>query len=439
MSSSVSRRIVLVEPVSFFHSVNDRQGDHPIRDHIRPITVVVCMVIAANAIACSIPVFRYALENWQPDSYVAYVYHHGDLEVKHQGLIDELTPHGDDGSLIANVVVKTIDLDATQDEFALKLLKENPSDSFPYLVVQKPAKRDEPRTVFAAELSASNVHSLMDSPLRRTIRDRLIKGDSVVWVYLESGSKEKDDELFSMISTELVRLETELKLPEIEEEDLAELTAKPESLKIQLSAVRLSRDDAEEAVLRDMLLRVEPDLLDESYADQPMAFPVFGRGRALYALVGDGVAPNLIQEACQFLTGACQCTVKADNPGVDLLVSVNWDQFVQPTEAVDAALPPLAGFAGFGDGMESNGGDAGAIDLSPPGIEDDAMDEQLDADSTKGALQPPTVVNEEAGFTKNSKTSSSGGGVLENSLYVLLVAGCVVVVVTIFVTRRSGG
>lgn len=406
---------------------------------------MVCTVIAAHAIACSIPVFRYALENWQPDSYVAFVYHHGELNAKHQDLVDDLSPRGGDGSRIANVVVKTIDLDATQDEFALKLLKENPSDSFPHLVVQNPAKRDEPQTVFAAELTASHVQSLMDSPLRRTIRDRLIKGDSVVWVYLECGIKEKDDELFSMISTELLRLQAELKLPEIEEEDLAELTAAPESLKIQLSAVRLSRDDSEEAVLRDMLLRVEPDLLDESYADQPMAFPVFGRGRALYALVGDGVTPDLIQEACQFLTGACQCTVKADNPGVDLLISVDWDRFVQPTEAVDASLPPLAGFTGFGDGTENNGIDDGVVENLSPGLEEGGKAEQLAAHSTKVDPQSATVVNgqavvnEETASTLNQKTSGSGGGVLENSLYVLLIAGCVVVVVTIFVTRRSGG
>lgn len=396
-------------------------------------------MIAAHAIACSIPVFRYALENWQPDSYVAFVYHHGELKAKHQDLLDDLAPHGADGNRIANVVVKTIDLDAKPDDFALQLLQKTPSDSFPYLVVQKPAKRDEPRTVFAAELTAANVHALMDSPLRRTIRNRLIKGDSVVWVYLECGVKEKDDELFSMISNELVRLQTELKLPEIEEEDIAELAAAPESLKIQLSAVRLSRNDNEEAVLRDMLLRVEPDLLDESYTDQPMAFPVFGRGRALYALVGNGVAPDLIQEACQFLTSACQCTVKADNPGVDLLISVDWDRFVKPTEAVDASLPPLAGFTGFGDGAEGSGLGGRSMGISSPDVEEGGMNEQLASDSTKVGSQNATVVNAETASTQNQKTAASDSSVLENSLYVLLIAGCVVVVATIFVTRRSGG
>ena len=152
-----------------------------------------------------------------------------------------------------------------------------------------------------------------------------------------------------MLTKELSRLQNELKLPEIEDQDLSDLTADPESLKIRFSAVRLSRNNDAEAAFRNMLLHVEHDLLDEAYIDQPMAFPVFGRGRVLYALVGDGLMPELIEEACQFLTGACQCTVKAENPGVDLLMQVDWDNFIQPMDVPDTALPPLAGFTGFGE------------------------------------------------------------------------------------------
>ena len=30
-------------------------------------------------LACSVPVFRYALEQWPPDNYQLYLFHHGDL------------------------------------------------------------------------------------------------------------------------------------------------------------------------------------------------------------------------------------------------------------------------------------------------------------------------------------------------------------------------
>ncbi|TWW12353.1 hypothetical protein E3A20_01920, partial [Planctomyces bekefii] len=35
-----------------------------------------------------------------------------------------------------------------------------------------------------------------------------------------------------------------------------------------------------------------------------------GRGRVLYALVGDGIAEGTIAAACDFLTGPCSCQVK---------------------------------------------------------------------------------------------------------------------------------
>ncbi len=111
-------------------------------------------------------------------------------------------------------------------------------------------------------------------------------------------------------------------------------------------------------LLTEMLLRIEPDLLEEPQVSQPMAFPLFGRGRALYALVGKGIAPDVIEEASVFLTGGCQCTVKAQNPGVDLIMNVDWDKLVVPTETIDKELPPLAGFSGFGrpdDGLETDG------------------------------------------------------------------------------------
>ncbi len=63
-----------------------------------------------------------------------------------------------------------------------------------------------------------------------------------------------------------------------------------------------------------------------------MVFPIFGRGRVLYALVGEGIATATIEEASRFLAGACQCTVKADNPGVDVLISYPWNERVQITE-----------------------------------------------------------------------------------------------------------
>ena len=418
----------------------------PVRDRIPSITLVIFAVVATQANACSIPVFRYALENWQPDPYVAFVLHRDELTAEQQSLIDTMRSQKFAGTTSANLVVKTVNLDTEQqDEFLQKLREESGGRKLPCLVVQKPAKRDTPETVFSGELTPTIVARLIDSPVRMNIKDRLLNGDSVVWVYLECGRKQKDDQTFSLLTQELSRLQNELKLPEIEDEDLSELTAVPESLKIRFSAVRLSRDDAQEVAFRDMLLHVEHDLRDEAYVNQPMAFPVFGRGRVLYALVGDGLAPDLIEEACRFLTGGCQCTVKAENPGVDLLMQVEWDNFIRTmgtmgtVEAMNASMPPLAGFTGFGQVAE---GSSTGIQLSQNTIsqEEKSVPSPSKPDSVVDLLQA-TAADAQAVNPHNEidAKSSSASVVSQNVIYVVLFAGCVVVVATSFLIRRSGG
>ncbi len=85
------------------------------------------------------------------------------------------------------------------------------------------------------------------------------------------------------------------------------------------------REDPSERWLVDCLLAVESDLAESQFKDQPMVFIAYGRGRVLPPYVGKGVtAENLLQDV-QFITGACSCTVKDQNPGVDLLIRYDWE------------------------------------------------------------------------------------------------------------------
>ncbi|SVE11941.1 uncharacterized protein METZ01_LOCUS464795 [marine metagenome] len=104
------------------------------------------------------------------------------------------------------------------------------------------------------------------------------------------------------------------------------LSIRPEDLKLGFSVITVAVDDPDEAVFREILLNSEDDLKD---FDEPIAFPVFGRGRALPALVGKGINNDMIDEASTFLSGPCSCQVKRQNPGFDLMTSVNWDQLLQ--------------------------------------------------------------------------------------------------------------
>jgi hypothetical protein len=77
-------------------------------------------------------------------------------------------------------------------------------------------------------------------------------------------------------------------------------------------------------MLLNILLTSEPDL--DEYKDQPVVFPVFARGRALYALIGEGINTENIRETISFLVGPCGCEIKMMNPGVDILMAAKWDE-----------------------------------------------------------------------------------------------------------------
>ena len=106
-------------------------------------------------------------------------------------------------------------------------------------------------------------------------------------------------------------------------------------MRIAFSVYRLSRTDPAEQALVTMLLNSDTGL------EGPIAFPVFGRGRALWAMAGKGLNADMISEAGMFLTGACSCEAKELNPGVDLLFAADWEAGLTtpaPTEPVPVPL-----------------------------------------------------------------------------------------------------
>lgn len=313
-------------------------------------SVLFCLMASSTSQACSVPVFRYALEQWRPDNFEVIIFHQGPLSDVEKALAAKVEPKNIDASYTANAWVRTVDLDASPDAALVELWEQQETKTLPWMLVRSPAKFGKPLDVVSQEFNEENVTSLLDSPLRKKITDRILKGDSVVWVLLKSGDEAKDAAAEEIMQGELKRLQGELKLPEIDEQDIEDgfLSVNPDELKLRFSMVSVARDDPAEQAFVQMLLTVEPDLRDKEFVNEPMALPIFGRGRALYALIGKGINAETIEDAGRFLTGACQCTVKAQNPGVDILTSVDWDKLVVPALEKDTILPPLAGLSGFG-------------------------------------------------------------------------------------------
>ena len=295
------------------------------------LAATVFVLASAPARACNIPVFRFAVDRWPSDPYRLTVFHRGPLAAEHRDTLKALEKHAD--REVPVVVLELVDLVKKPD--GAKGLPVPPAGSeLPWMVVQYPAPTRIDVPVWSGPLQSDVPAALLDSPARRELARRIRGGDSAVWVLLTSDDSAKTDAAEKLLRAEVQKLEKELKLPV--------LTAAPEDqlpddrpLKLAFSVLRVARKDPAEAMLVRMLLNTEDDLPGRS---DPMVFPVFGRGRAMPALVGAGITPENIREAAAFLAGPCTCEVKLDNPGVDLLMTADWGR-VATNPSAGPAVP----------------------------------------------------------------------------------------------------
>jgi len=401
----------------------------------RVTSFVMVALLSAAAIACSVPVFRYAIEHWRPDAYRVFVYHDQDLSPADQMLLDKIAAQAKAG---ANIQAQTIDLRKPLEPTDKARWESHPDASLPQMIVQLPAGIGGGEApVAASNWNETELNNLINSPQRTEIGQRLVAGE-VIWVFLESENAADNDRLFQILNDQLAIQQETLELPEIDDADLNELSADPESLEIKFSIVRVSRSDTAEKWFIEMLLSIEPDLRDEELVNQAMVFPVFGRGRALYALVGDGINADMIQQAATFLTGACQCTVKADNPGVDLLIPMPWDNLIKVTEPMEVSLP-LVGLGGgvpIGDN-EQTPQPANAITAANK----DALPiDAAESEPAPGVAQQPTSATASTDRSSNAELAiieqdTSGFG-LWLPVVVLLAIGSIVGLLGTSILRR---
>ena len=262
-------------------------------------TLILLSFFASESVwACQVPVFRYALERWQP------------------GLYQVSTAEGMKADPPANLELKKAADSSQMELFYPSTLRQ---------------ATDKP--IWSAPTSEANMRLLVDSPIRQELRKRLLAGQSAVWLLIESGDAAKDDAAAKVIEEGLQSAKQKLKLPDgvLTQEAAKDPKKRHENvdvlrsslpLKIEFSTLRLSRQKAEEVALIAMLMHIEPDLGD--FVLEPMVFPIFGRGRALEPIIGKGIHADNILEACTYLCSACSCEIKEQNPGIDLLMAADW-------------------------------------------------------------------------------------------------------------------
>jgi hypothetical protein len=315
--------------------------------------------LAGVAMACDVPVFRYALERWEASPYTAVVFHDGPLSAEDKIALGLLANAAEDKEHPANLIVKTVDTQKDLEGAAEELYLRACPAKLPWVAVLEPQEfpgmvGDEMALGFrnllwGGPLELGAAQRLVDSPKRREIARRLLQGDSAVWLLVESGDKAKDDAAAELIAENLKKVQVEMKdaLRPTDDSDrdpnspaAGDMTAAV-PLKVAFSLVRMSRSEAGEDVLAEMLQST--DTRGEEGAPEPVAFIIFGRGRILAAFPGKQIGADQIFEASGFCLQDCSCVIKDNRPGMDMLMAVDWEGLLSGELVVDKALPPLTG------------------------------------------------------------------------------------------------
>jgi hypothetical protein len=254
-------------------------------------------------------------------------------------------------------------------------------------------------TLHRGQLDAAEIKAMVESPARTEIMKMLKEGKTCVYVMLTSTDKKQNATAEKAVRKAIKAVNSgeiefyDGELPYFPEDEEEEEDAKPKTPKHSIGFVKLDRESKVERWLVRALLSVEYDLEE---LDRPMIFSIFGRGRAFPPYVGKGVTYNNMLDYFAEVTGACSCTVKDQNPGIDLPMLNNWDavaeamanrygaeegnegsvadlfpQLVVPGEPAPQAEPGQPA----GDGEDSE-------EKSPPEEEsDEAAPSQADGDS----------------------------------------------------------
>jgi hypothetical protein len=275
-----------------------------------PVLLLLGLATAQPAAACTIPVFRYALERWELSPYELVVFHRGELAQNHRAVLASLPGK-------VNLVVTPIDLDGKVSPVHRKLWeREGASATLPWAVLRRPDSAGKP-SAWSGPLAATP--QVIDSPARQKIVAALSQGDVSVFVLLLSGKRDADDATAALLTRELAKLERLVKLPEQRGEGPRIQLALP--LKVAFTVLPLQRDEPDEEMLVNLLLSSEDGL---AKVTGPIIFPIFGRGRVLGSLYGKDLDTDNVLEVVSFLCGECSCQVKEMNPGTDLPIAADW-------------------------------------------------------------------------------------------------------------------
>lgn len=287
-------------------------------------TLLWSMAIGSVACACNIPVFRYALERWQPDQCEVVVFHKSELTTAQERLLESFSEEttGKNGRAGAKIVRSNLSQSTGVHRELWSEIQSQTQASLPYVVVRARISHGKVVNGWHGPLGAIGRSGVLNSPARKELAQRLLAGHSIVWLMIDSADEQRNAAARMMLTENFETLAGTIELPEGIGLPGSELYSEVPLL-LRFSMLEIDRSDPREEFLIELLSGFQPDAVAQG---EPLIIPIFGRGRALEVIPAGDLSGRLMEDLTVFLSGACSCQVKEQNPGFDLLLSVDWDR-----------------------------------------------------------------------------------------------------------------
>lgn len=299
-------------------------------------------LIPAETVSVPVAVSPVGSWKWKPDYYRAVVIYNVENPLETDEGVKAIQAKSGERMKSLNLLLRKIDMNdkASIDEKtaeALKLLEPG----FPFTMIYFPENSGIENPLWSGPLTAEDADMISDSPARREIARRLLKGESVVWLLIESGIEYKDYRILKLLTEEIKNNGISPSGSEVAV--TPEVNAKKDGIKTKvpakMSIIRISREDAVEKILLNTLNGIEPEIMN--VGNEPVLVPIYGRGNIFKLFPDDEINIENIRNTIQSVSGKSNGSEKVPNRGTALLLSVNWDAFADGRRSVDEELPAL--------------------------------------------------------------------------------------------------
>jgi hypothetical protein len=265
--------------------------------------------------ACTTPVFLYAMQMWQQDAYQGLVIYRNALTAEEEKILYTFQGSISD-SMLLNLSIQKMEISSDRKALKRILGREIPKE-LPAFVLWHGGRMGLDPPFWESTLKEAAMAGITDSPVRSEIANHLVRGVPIVWVFVRSGNDDRDNRAAVILKDQMDEAKAEILQDPVFQPHFRHIIDKKNLFPI----VEVSRGSDREQVLLPMLLAYYPGLKE---LDEPLLFPVFGRGRAVGVLKGDEIEALNLEDVIAFLLNPCSCQIKVANPGFDLMLKGDW-------------------------------------------------------------------------------------------------------------------